>query len=171
MRNCLLLIICTVFICACETEGFDPVPKEAVFETTFLVDGEETNIQAGLEGYVMNTGFAENISGSYDYFSQFSSVQAGQKELNFYFDDLPILNSIQEIRANVSSDLNYALNFTGVEGIMLVPDLTSLNSTYQSEWSVASLNNTTDDNTLIPLPFLRDVKNIPVQYNLEVSNG
>ncbi len=171
MRNWIVLLLFTMLIVSCETEGFDVVPKEAVFETNLVVDGVEINMQAGANGYVMETGFDENILGSFDYYSEFSSTEPGDQELNFYFDDLPALNSIEEIKSNINSNLSYALNFTGTEGIMLVPDLSDVTGAYQSEWSVGSLDFTNNDNTLIPLPLLRDIKNIPVQYNLEVSNG
>jgi len=171
MRNWIICLLLTVAISSCETEGFDAVPKEAVFETNLIVDGEEINIQAGVDGYSMETGFAENISGKFDYFSEFVSTELGTSQLNFSFDDLPALANIEDIQTAINSDLAYALNFTGTEGIMLVPNLSSLNSSHQSQWSVGDLDITNDDNTLIPLPFLRDIKNIPVQYKLEVSNG
>ncbi len=171
MRNCLLLLICSVLCFSCETEGFDDFQKEAVFETNLVIDGEEVNIQAGAEGYVMQTGFNENISGTFDYFSEFANSQEGSKQLNFYFDDLPVLQTPSEVAASVHSDLNFALNFTGSEGIMLVPNLDGLSTAYTTEWSVGELEKTNNNNTLIPLPILRDIQDIPVQYNLEVSNG
>jgi len=171
MRNWFILFFFSAVLVACETEGFDPVPKSAVFETNLIVDGQEINIQAGAKGYSMETGFAENISGTQDYFSEFRSAKEGSAQLNLSFDDLPILTTIPQIQAIINSNLDYALNFTGSEGIMLVPNLSSLNEPYVSEWNVGSTDIDNADNTLIPLPFLRDIKNIPVQYKLEVSNG
>ena len=171
MRNVGLILICFVLICSCETEGLDNFQAEPIFTSNFSLDGTDMDISAGIAGYVMDAKFEENNFGSYDYKSSFHlNNNSEASQLNFYFDDFPEMNSLSELNSNIHSDIAFALNFTGTEGIELMPNYSGISDPYTAEWSIGETNNLAANTALIPLPILRDELSTPVQYTLEVED-
>lgn len=173
MNRILVFLITLVSIGSCTTEGIEPpVNNKPVFTVTAEIAGENISFSAGEEGYKMETSFKEDKDSNIDYTSSFE-LQGSQQgsQLKFIFDAFPKMTNAEEFSNFLqTSDIPLSLNFTGVEGISLLPFTEDITLPFTTSWSIGEQALTTTLMPLIKLPELRNNDYVTVQYEINISD-
>jgi hypothetical protein len=173
MNKVLFLFFTLIIIGSCTTEGIEPpVNNEPIFEISATLAGEELIIAAGKEGYQMQSNFQEDSDGNINYISSFDLVDGQQgRQLKFVFDAFPKMTNVDDLATYLTTEsIPYSLNFTGVEGLSLLPFTDDINMPFTTSWSIGSQPMTTTLMPLIKLAELRGNNFVNVQYNINISD-
>lgn len=167
-----LLVIPLVFQC-CETEGFIELDDKAVFFIKGEIDGQSFDLHAGENGVINNANVVDQED-RWDYISSFSTQSDPTvpfSKLSLKFNDYQKLTDEASLKNMlISEDLDYVLNFTGSEGLILEPETSSISDPFVTAWTIDGRSVTTQVNPIIPLPFLEESRFIDVRYSLNIAN-
>ena len=173
MKQILFYSLILISFLACEREGFQAVDNEPVFEFVTEINGQNLNIQAGLEGVVNNPSFVDQ-NGLVNYVSSFSIPSNGFgsfRKINLHFKQFPKVTNSDESKTDVLNEsLSYMLSFTGVEGYRLMPNIGGIVNPFVTAWTIDGKPISTQVSPLVPLPILREQGFVDVRYSLHIQN-
>ena len=168
-----LMIFMPFLFIACDTEGFVELNDESVFFIEGKMNGQTFNIQAGENGVVNNTNVVDQ-NGRWDYVSSFSipnDPTVPFSKLSFNFNDYEKIIDEAGLRSRFLEDnVDFVLNFTGSEGLVLEPETSGISDPFVTAWTIDGKGVTTQMNPIIPLPFLEESDYIDVRYSLNIAN-
>jgi hypothetical protein len=168
-----MIFLLPFFFQSCETEGFVEVNEEASFFIEGDIEGQSFKIQAGEAGVANNTNVIDQ-NDRWDYLSSFTlenNPTIPFNKLSFKFNDFQKITDEAELKSVfLEGELDYVLNFTGVEGVVLNPETSSIVDPFVTAWSIDGLNISTQISPIIPLAFLEESEYVDVRYNLNIAN-